>query len=87
MLLAELFGEHARIKILEELVSNWNIPLTVDEIARMSDLSSGIVQKHLDELKNTGILISDNDKFQLGSQDERALSLALIESSEYLRRL
>ena len=53
----------------------------------MSDLSSGIVQKHLDELKNTGILISDNDKFQLDSQDERALSLALIESSEYLRRL
>ena len=90
MLLRELFGDNARIKILEELISNWDIFLTVDEIARMSDVSKKSVYIHMEELRKIGIVIIDNEgskKFKLNSKDKRVIALALIESGEYLRKM
>ena len=90
MLLRELFGESARIKILEELVSNWDFFLSVDEISRMSDVSKKSVYVQMDELNKIGLLIIDNSgskKFKLNPEDKRAILLALIESEEYLRKL
>lgn len=87
MSLKELFGETDRIKILEELISNWDFLLSVDEIARMSDVSKKSVHIHMNELNKRGILIVDDGskKFKLNPDDKRAISLALIESDEYLR--
>ena len=87
MSLKELFGETDRIKILEELISNWDFFLSVDEIARMSDVSKKSVHIHINELNKIGILIVDDGskKFKLDSKDKRAIALALIESDEYLR--
>ncbi len=90
MLLRELFGESARIKILEELVSNWDFFLSVEEISRMSDVSKKSVYIHIDELNKIGLLIindSGSKKFKLNPEDKRAILLALIESEEYLRKL
>lgn len=90
MLLSELFGENERIKILEELISNWNFFLTVDEISRMSDVSKKSVSDHINELDKIGLLIIDDGgskKFKLNPKDERAIALALIESSEYIRKM
>ena len=90
MLLRELFGDNARIKILEELISNWDFFLTVDEIARMSDVSKKSVYIHMEELRKIGIVIIDNEvskKFKLNSKDKRVIALALIESGEYLRKM
>lgn len=90
MLLSELFGESARIKILEELISNWDFFLSVDEIARMSDVSKKSVYVHMEQLDAIGILVIDYDgfkKFKLNPKDNRAIALALIESGEYLRKL
>ena len=90
MLLRELFGDNARIKILEELISNWDFFLTVDEIARMSDVSKKSVYIHMEELRKIGIVIIDNEgskKFKLNPKDKRVIALALIESGEYLRKM
>lgn len=90
MLLKELFGDTARIKILEELISNWDLFLTVDEIARMSDVSKKSVYVHIKQLEETGIVIVDDEgskKFKLNPNDKRAIALALIESDEYLRKM
>jgi DNA-binding Lrp family transcriptional regulator len=89
MIFNELFGNTARIKILEELLSNWDFFLTVEEIARMSGLSKKGVYRHMQELDKIGILITDNEspkKFKLNPNDERALCLAVIESKEYIRK-
>ena len=89
MLLRELFGDSARIKILEELVSNWDFFLTVEEIARMSDVSKKSVYIHINELKKIGILSVNEEgakKFKLNPDDKRAIALALIESDEFLRK-
>ena len=90
MLLRELFGDNARIKILEELVSNWDFFLSVDELSRMSDVSKKSVYIHIDELNKIGLLVVENSgskKFKLNPKDKRAILLALIESEEYLRKL
>jgi DNA-binding transcriptional ArsR family regulator len=90
MILSELFGENARIKILEELISNWDFFLTVEEIARMSDVSKKSVYIHMQQLNQIGILIVENEgskRFKLNPNDERAIAMALIESGEYIRKM
>ena len=90
MLLRELFGDNARIKILEELISNWDFFLSVDELSRMSDVSKKSLYIHIDELNKIGLLVvegSGSKKFKLNPKDKRAILLALIESEEYLRKL
>lgn len=90
MLLRELLGDSARIKILEELISNWDYFLSVDEISRMSDVSKKSVYTHMHELNKIGILVVDDDgfkKFKLNPEDKRSIALALIESGEYIRKI
>ena len=90
MLLNELFGDSARIKILEELISNWDFFLTVEEISRMSDVSKKSVYNHMAELNKIGILLIDDEgskKFKLNPKDKRSIALAFIESVEYIRKI
>ena len=90
MLLKELFGDSTRIKILEELISNWDFFLSVEELSRMSDVSKKSVYTHMKELNKIGILIIDDEgskKFKLNPQDKRSIALALIESGEYIRKI
>ena len=90
MLLKDLFGDTARIKILEEIISNWDLFLSVDEIARMADVSKKSVYVHMEQLKKIGIVIMEDNgskKFKLDPKDKRAIALALIESDEYLRKM
>lgn len=89
MLLNELFGENARIKILEELLIYTDSFLTAEEISRMSDVSTKTVYIHMNQLEEIGILEVKKKgakRFKLNSNDERVLALGLIESNEYLRR-
>ena len=90
MLLRELFGDSARIRILEELISNWDFFLSVEELSRMSDVSKKSVYTHMKELNKIGILIVDDEgskKFKLNPKDKRSVALALIESGEYIRKI
>ena len=90
MLLKDLFGDTARIKILEELISNWDLFLSVDEIARMADVSKKSVYVHMRQLEEIGIVVIEDEgskKFKLDPKDKRAIALALIESDEYLRKM
>ena len=89
MLLNELFGENARIKILEELLTYVDSFLTAEEISRMADVSSKTVYIHMNQLEEIGILEVEKKgakRFKLNSNDERVLALGLIESNEFLRR-
>lgn len=89
MILGELFGNTSRIKILEELTDHWGEYLKVSEVARMTDLSEKTVYNHLNELEKTGILdveINRSKKYKLNEDDKRALSLNIIESTEYIRK-
>ncbi|WP_305512275.1 MULTISPECIES: transcriptional repressor [unclassified Methanobrevibacter] len=89
MLLNELFGENARIKILEELLTYVDSFLTADEISRMSDVSIKTVYIHMNQLEEIGILDVEKKgakKFKLDANDERVLALGLIEANEFLRR-
>ena len=89
MLLNELFGENARIKILEELLTYVDSFLTADEISRMADVSPKTVYIHMNQLEDIGILEVEKrgaKKFKLNSNDERVLALGLIEANEFLRR-
>ena len=89
MLLNELFGENARIKILEELLTYGDSFLTAEEISRMADVSSKTVYIHMNQLEEIGILEVEKKgakRFKLNSNDERVLALGLIESNEFLRR-
>ena len=89
MLLNELFGENARIKILEELLTYVDSFLTVDEISRMADVSPKTVYIHMNQLEEIGILEVEKKgakRFKLNSNDERVLALGLIETNEFLRR-
>ncbi len=89
MLLNELFGENARIKILEELLTYDDSFLTAEEISRMADVSSKTVYIHMNQLEEIGILEVEKKgakRFKLNSNDERVLALGLIETNEYLRR-
>ena len=89
MILRELFGETSRIKILEALLNYSNDFLTVEEIARMADVSSKTAYVHLSQLSEIGIVEIRKDsskKFKLNLNDERAMALVLIETNEYLRQ-
>lgn len=89
MLLNELFGENARIKILEELLTYVDSFLTADEISRMADVSPKTVYIHMNQLEEIGILEVEKKgakRFKLNSNDERVLALGLIEANEFLRR-
>ncbi len=89
MLLNELFGENARIKILEELLTYVDSFLTADEISRMADVSPKTVYIHMNQLEEIGILEVEKKgakRFKLNSTDERVLALGLIEANEFLRR-
>lgn len=89
MLLNELFGETARIKILEELLAYEDSFLTAEEISRMADISSKTVYIHMNQLENIGILEVEKKgakRFKLKHDDERVLALGLIESNEFLRK-
>ena len=89
MLLNELFGENARIKILEELLTYVDSFLTAEEISRMADVSSKTVYIHMNQLEKIGILEVEKKgakRFKLNSNDERVLALGLIEANEFLRR-
>lgn len=90
MVLKEIFGDGARIKLLEELIDNWGEWLTVEELSRMANVSSKSVYSHMEDLKNTGIVVEKNigsKKFKLSEEDSRAVALALIQSDEFLRQL
>lgn len=87
--LKEIFGDSKRISILEELVENWGEYLTIEEIARMADTSSKTAYSHINELLRIGILESINEKpkqFKLKEDDKRAITLAILESAEYVRK-
>lgn len=89
MLLNELFGENARIKILEELLTYVDSFLTAEEISRMADISTKTVYIHMNQLEEIGILEVEKKgakRFKLNSNDERVLALGLIEANEFLRR-
>lgn len=89
LLLNELFGENARIKILEELLTYVDSFLTAEEISRMADVSSKTVYIHMNQLEEIGILEVEKKgakRFKLNSNDERVLALGLIESNEFLRQ-
>ena len=89
MLLNELFGENARIKILEELLTYDDSFLTAEEISRMAGVSSKTVYIHMNQLEKIGILEVEKKgakRFKLNSNDERVLALGLIEANEFLRR-
>ena len=88
MLLNELFGENARIKILEELLTYDDSFLTAEEISRMAGVSSKTVYIHMNQLGEIGILEVEKKgarRFKLNSNDERVLALGLIEANEFLR--
>lgn len=88
MLLNELFGENARIKILEELLTYSDSFLTAEEISRMADVSTKTVYIHMNQLEEIGILEVEKKgakRFKLNSNDERVLALGLIEANEFLR--
>lgn len=88
--LKEIFGDTARVRILEELAERWNEKLSASELARMTDISEKTVYNHLHQLEQVGIVISISGrptKYWLNPDDGRALSIALIEDEEYLRRI
>ena len=85
MLLSELFGENARIKILEVLLTYDDSFLTAEEISRMADVSTKTVYIHMNQLEEIGILEVEKKgakRFKLDSGDERVLALGY----EFLRR-
>ena len=86
--LKEIFGDTKRISILEELVERWGEFLTVQEIARMADVSPKATYTHINELKKIGILKVKEGKanqYKLKEDDKRAVALLFLENQEYLR--
>lgn len=91
MILKELLGETARIKILEEMLDYSDEYLSIEEISTMAEVPNKIVHKHMEKLEAIGLLSIEKEdnicKFKLKDDDERVLALKLIESNEYLRQL
>ncbi len=88
--LKEIFGDTARVRILEELAERWKEKLSASELARMTDISEKTVYNHLHQLEQVGIVVSISGrptKYGLNTEDQRAVSIALIEDEEYLRRI
>ncbi|MCL2115492.1 MAG: winged helix-turn-helix domain-containing protein [Methanobrevibacter sp.] len=89
MLLTEIFGNNSRVRILEELISKEEIYLTVDEIARMADVSKKTVYTHIAKLDQIGLVVKKEgkkDKYKLNDNDPRAIALGIIENEEFLRK-
>lgn len=89
MILKELFGENSRIKILDGLLTYSYDFLTVEEIARMADVSSKTANIHLNHLSEIGIVEVKKESyemFRLNNKDERVMALGLIETNEYLKQ-
>ena len=89
MILTEIFGNTARVKILEELISNWGIYLSIGEISRMSEVSSKTAYNQINKLINIGLLEKkegNGSKFKLKEKDKRALALFIIDSEEFIRK-
>lgn len=88
-ILKDIFGDTKKIRILEELVENWGEFLTIEEIARIAETSKKTTYMHIKELMEIGILEYDFGKptrFKFKEDDKRALTLAILESEEYLRK-
>ncbi len=88
-ILKDIFGDTKRIRVLEELIENWGQFISIDEIARIAQTSKKTAYKHINELKAIDILVVDEGKpkrFKLKEDDKRALSLAILESEEYIRK-
>ena len=89
MVLKEIFGDTKRISILEELIENWGEYLTIEEIARMADTSPKTAYHHINELLKIDILECINEKpkkYKFKEDDRRTVTLAILESAEYLRK-
>lgn len=88
-ILKDIFGDTKRIRIIEELIENWGEFLSIEELSRMAQTSKKTAYKHIKELKKIGILEYDYEtprRFKLKENDKRAISLAILESEEYLRK-
>ncbi|OED29896.1 winged helix-turn-helix domain-containing protein [Methanosphaera sp. WGK6] len=89
MILEELFGKTARIKIMEELLSKWGQFLTAEEISTMAEVSKKTVYIHMNKLEELGLITVEKKsmrRYKLNENDERALALGLIETNEYSRQ-
>lgn len=89
-ILKDIFGDTPRVKILEELSERWGEKLTAAELARMTDTVEKTVYTHLHQLEEIGIVTSISGrptKYGLNQNDQRALSIMLIEDEEYLRKI
>ena len=85
VVLRELLGDSTKLSVLEELIERWGEPLTVDEIARISEVPLLVAHDHLRELEAIGIVTESNGKYRLKKRDERAKALRTLENEEYVR--
>ena len=80
-----------RYTFFEELIDNWGELLTAEELSRMVDVSLKSVYSHMDDLKKIGLVIivyeQGSRKFKLSEDDGRAVALALMGLTEFLRKL
>ena len=85
VVLRELLGDSTKLSVLEELIERWGEPLTVDEIASISEVPVDRAKLHLKELRAIGIVIEADGKYRLKKRDERAKALRTLENEEYVR--
>ena len=96
MILNKLFGDCDRIKIIEELCSNWGVFLDITDLANMSDVDRGIIyEKHIKPLIDLGLvekisIYSDEEKlekYRLKLDHEACLALMIIDTNLYMKTL
>lgn len=85
VVLRELLGDSTKLSVLEELIERWGEPLTVDEIASISEVPVDVARDHLMELEAIGIVVAADGKYTLNKGDERAKALQILENEEYVR--
>jgi len=85
MILNDFLGYSDRIEILESFLDNENYGLTLQDVARISEINNPL--PHLNELINIGILFKDNEEYFLNQKDKRVICLSLIHNEEYSRKL
>lgn len=90
MILENLLGENNRLKVLEELLSNHENYLTIDELARMSGLSKDEVTFEIDILLQINFLDylygQNKVQYKLKNRDLRVNILQCLWYEEYFRR-
>lgn len=91
--LATLFGSPARVRILEAFVAERGRDLTVSDVARLSDTARSTVYRHLEDLKELGVIVHTRDtgdghssRYQLNDDNDIAKLLFKLEGVT-LRRL